>query len=796
MKLRIIFSSVVFALLLVSTNGWAQTTLGAANKQYDLLAYAKAIPIYEDVLKGKLTEGEKLSARAKLAYCYRQIRDTQNAERIYRELAGGSNDLTGEYVQCHLYYAQALASNGKYKEAQTAYDKFSRMQEDDKRGKSFGKLYNDVSVLQKNTSKYRVDYLELNSGKAEFSPAYFKKGIVFVSGRNEGGAIKRTFAWNDTPFLDLYYLSDLSALGGEKTASLGGSEAKNKKSASKKYWLGSDEYTAPTSNDTKTLGFHPSTANGMVVGAQDASPIAVKEMGKVLNSKYHEGPVTFYKDGNRMIFTRNNFLNGKYKTSKDGINKLKLYSAEYGKDLKWSKVQELPLNSDDYSTGHPTLSNDDKYLYFASDRPGGMGGTDIYVAKAEGDKWSEPVNLGPAVNTKGNEMFPFVDEKGNLYFSSDGHPGLGDLDIYFVQMIEGTIPKKPFNLGAPINSNKDDFGIIADGERKSGFLSSNRRRGGVDDDIYRFEREGALYPCRELFVKVVDAETNEPLRNANVEAANKTTDGQTTQNMTDDNGMIKFCLNADNDFLLKASLDGYLNNNIGFSTKDLTDEAPTRLEIPLEREKKDSPQRVSKVMLKGMALAQKDMKPLDGVKIILKDECDGSSQEIVTTDDGAYAFEVDPGCFYSLEGLKDNFGTAGNRLKVLRDTTANLILFEKGDIIKVENIYYDYRKFTIRKDAGKELNKLVALMEKYPKMKLEFRSHTDSRGSTTSNKTLSANRAKSAVAYIFKKGIAKNRIVATGYGESILVNKCKDGVKCTEAQHQENRRTEIKILSL
>lgn len=791
-RFRILFSKLL--VLLTAVSALAQSASKQADRQFDLLAYGKAAELYEQALKApkSLSEGELRAAKAKLAYSYKQVRDTQNAERTYRELIS-AGELPAEYADCYLYFAQALGSNGKYKEAQEAYEKYNAIQKDDTRGPLFSKLYRDVSVLSRNAGSYKVQFLDINSSKAEFSPTYYKDGLVFVSAKGgEGNGVKRVFNWNNTPFLDLFYMPELKAIKGNRAASLGGSvPKKTTKQIQQGRTLGVDDYTAPTSNDSRTVGFYGGNNVNARLGYEDVPVTESERFSRTLNTKYHEGPATFVKDGSRVIFTRNNFNNGKYRESADGINKLKLYTATQTNE-NWQKVEELPFNSDDYSTGHPALGYNDQLLFFASDMPGGFGGTDIYVARAEGTGWGKPVNMGKEVNTKGNELFPFVDEKGNLYFSSDGHAGLGDLDIFFAQLTQdGNGAKWVKNLGEPVNSNKDDFGIVTDGERKAGFFSSNRKNGGTDDDIYRFNREGPLYPCRELTVNVFDAATRTPLENALVNIEGTENNADKRQLKTDADGNIRLCLDAESEFKFLASNEGYQNNQIGFSTNGLQDDAPSRLEIPLNK-----PQAAGKTSLRGRVTTQKDKEPIAGVLVVLTNECDGTTQEATTGPDGSYEFPIKPGCDYSLEAMKDNMGSLGSKIDKEGIGVPDVVMFKKGDIVAVENIFYNLNKFNIRSDAATELDKLVGVMTKYPKMKIEMRSHTDSRSSAKYNKTLSTNRAKAAVAYLKSKGIASSRLVAAGYGESLLVNECKDGATCTEEEHQQNRRTEIKILRL
>ncbi|MFC5411671.1 OmpA family protein [Larkinella bovis] len=787
----------LFCCLIVVSVGsaMAQSLLKQADRQFDRLAYSNAIDLYEQALnRTNLSEEERLGTLSRLGYCYRQVRDSQNAERVYRSLIGQLGKPTSDFVSCYLYYAQALASNGKYKESQEVYEQYSTYQHDDQRGKQFSRLYNDLSILSRNPGNYQIEYLEMNTSRAEFSPMYYKDGLVFVTNKRQGNALKRVFNWDNSAFLDLYYMPDATAMG-ETVASLGGARVTLKKKGSRSARiLGEDEYTDRTANDSRTLGFSNGATSQAESGLEEGKAGGNAPFGRTLNTKYHEGPVAFTKDGTKVFFTRNNYNNGKYRESSDGINKLKLYVAEEKKGA-WSRAEELPFNSDEYSTGHPALSPNDKLLFFASDRPGGFGGTDLYVARFEEGKWSEPVNLGNKINTKGNEMFPFIDDRGNLYFSSDGHPGLGDLDIFYAQLTEGTSAKSVQNVGEPLNSSKDDFGIVTDGARMLGYFSSNRARGGSDDDIYRFRREGSLYACRELTIHVLDSQTKQPLGNSRLDIDQKEVQDGKRETQTDAEGNIRICLDPDSDFQIAASLTGYQTNRLGFSTKGLTDDQPLRLEIPLNSVQLAAAAPL-KTKIRGRVLTHTERQPIDGVEVILRNLCDSTVLEMVTGADGGYEFLVDPGCEYVVEALKDCMGTTGARILPVANATTELTMFREGDIIEIDNIYYDLDKWHIRPDAAIEMDKLVALMKKYPAMRIEMRSHTDSRGSAAYNKMLSTRRARAAVSYLVKGGISARRMTATGYGEQVLLNSCKDGVSCTEAEHQRNRRTEIKILQV
>ena len=775
-----VFALVVLTWLLIGPV-LAQSLVKQADRQFNELAYAQAIELYEKALTNQppISDVEKRDARAKLGYSYQQMRDMPNAERIYHDLVTAGN-LPPDYARYYLLYAQALASNGKYREAQAAYETYDAMPLSTKQPPSIAKIYSDVSNLTNNAGSYKVEYLSMNTRRAEFSPMLYKDGLVFVAeGRNRSG-LRGLFAGNSSNYLDLYYLPDLKTVASSRAARRGRVQLFQV--------LGRDEYTAPTPNDTRTIGYYGGP--NLNVGYDDHPLSESDRFGRTLNTKYHEGPATFTKDGSRVIFTRNNYTNGQFRESTDGVNKLKLYTAVQVNGI-WSQAEELPFNSDEYSTGHPTLSKDDQRLYFSCDRPGGFGGTDIYVSTWENGKWGEPANLGAEVNTKGNELFPFVDERGNIYYSSDGRPGLGDLDIYYTTLTpDGRKGQVTRNMGEPLNSAKDDFGIVTDADRMSGYFSSNRKRGGADDDVYRFTRTGSLYPCRELMVRIIDAESKMPLANTSLALDNAVNDQQKTLK-TDTAGVARICLDVESDFKFLVSRDGYDDNKVGFSTRNLFDDKPSQLEIILSKPK---PPVIS--TLRGRVTTQTGKAPIAGVKVLLVSECDGTSEEATTDADGYYKFVIKPGCDYSIEALKDKMGTTGGRIAKDGSGTGNISMFKKGDIVKIENIYYDVNKADIRPDAAAELDKVVELMKKYPTMIIEMRSHTDSRATSSYNSMLSGKRARAAVAYLKANGIAGKRMIAKGYGESDLLNKCKDGVDCAEEEHQQNRRTEIKIIKL
>ena len=763
MKTRI--GLLAFAFLIVQ-HTFAQTNkLKLANRNFDNISYIEAIRNYEDFLRlGKKANPEIKEALTKLAYSYRKVQDSQNAERVYAELLSTyGKDIESEI---YLYYAQALASNGKYKESQKMYSKYGQEQAADMRGRKFTVAYMDKSRFYEDSSTYKVDYLyALNSRQSDFSPMFYKNALVFVSARDEGGIIKRVFMQNQTPFLDLFVFPDTTQLR-------------------------TDNLTMKK-NGAGAIGMASLGTLEKEEEEKDEKPLTkVEQFSKTINSKYHEGPATFFKDYKKIIFTSNNRSKGKNRVSSDGITKLKLYMATEG-NRGWGNIIDLPFNSPEYSCGHPALSPDDTKLYFVSDMPGGFGGTDIYVSEYRDGQWSSPVNLGREINTEGNEMFPFVDENGNMYFASDGHEGLGGLDIFFDELREGIPMSDVKNLGAPINSAKDDFGLITDANRSRGYFSSNRKRGYNDDNLYSFS-----HGCRELNVLVYDADTKKPIENVDVRVLK---DGLNKQLMvTGPDGRIMICLEAGTDFEFKAMKEGYEPNGISYGTFATSLKNRTSITMYLQKAKVPPP------IIKGTIVAEVSQIPIEGATVTLQNEKDGSVESIVTGVDGKYEFQPKKEGEYSVTAIKDKYAVNTENIGKVKPTKKgpatleqNMGLVGTGDIFRLDNIYYNYGQFFIRPDAIKELEaKLVPLLRKYPEMRIEIRSHTDSRSSDAFNMKLSENRARAVVDYLATRGIDVARVEAKGYGESELLNNCDNGAACTEEQHQANRRTEFKILSV
>ena len=502
-----------------------------------------------------------------------------------------------------------------------------------------------------------------------------------------------------------------------------------------------------------------------------------------INTKFHEGSAAFFNDGQRMIFTRNSYVDGEVQESEAGINKLKLFIADREDDGDgWTNVQPLPFNNDEHATGQPAMSADGQTLYFVSDAPGGFGGTDLYACDYQQGQWGTPRNLGEPINTAGDEMFPFVHTDGSLYFASRGHAGLGGLDIFRV----ATPDAQPQNLGYPVNSSLDDFALVLDSAGRHGFFSSNRERGGADDNLYAV----VISKPAVLLVQgqVTDEETGEPLSDVTVTIRDD--EGNVVKDtVTDEAGRYEFEVAPDTPYTVQAEGDEYEEQLERISAEQARAGTYT-----VENRLRKRPDYI----VQGQVTDQNTGEGLSGATITLIDPETGQTLGRATADEqGRYQLNVEPDQAYEVRARQKNYFSGVDSVQVSRDggatTTKNLSLLS-SEKLDPDNIYYDFDESAIRPSAARELDQLVEIMKNNPTLKIELSSHTDARGDNPYNQALSQRRAESAVEYIKQRGISEERITARGYGETRLVNDCTDGVECTEAQHQANRRTAFTVV--
>lgn len=415
-------------------------------------------------------------------------------------------------------YAQSLKSIGNYDQASRVMESFRQMTS---AMSSYDEDY--MTKIEKNSGRYTVKTFPYNSKYSDFAASYYEKGLIFASDRDTGNFARYRHTWNARDFLDLYK-----------------------------------------------------------VNADSVSDNNVVKLGGDVNTRLHESTSVVTKDGTTIYFTRNNFFDGRKKKDEEGIIRLKIYSAE-NIDGEWLNITELPFNSDSYSVAHPMLSPDGKKLYFVSDMPGSLGESDIFVTEIIGDGTYGPIkNLGSNINTIARETFPFITKDGVLYFSSDGHQGLGGLDVFATKITYNDYTQPVVNVGKPVNTPKDDFSFIFDSDDKTGYFASNRDGGMGDDDIYEFvENEPLVLDCiQEITGTVRDRISNEVLAGATVKIIDEE-NNEVSSTITDSDGNYILMLDCSKGNFVRASRDGYVPSE---EYLPISDGKPRIVDFYLERD--------------------------------------------------------------------------------------------------------------------------------------------------------------------------------------------------------------------
>ena len=616
-----------------------------ANKKYDRLAYMDASDVYLYVAKKGYRSPELLQ---KLGNTFYFNADYTDAAHWYGELFSLLENNDGIQLEpiYYLRFSQSLSASGNENGAQEWFDKYANLvpQEKQRTVAEYNKL------IEGNSGRYTIQNLEINTSGIDFGASFDGDRLLFASTRDTGTVATRINSWDNRTFLNLY--------------------------------------EAPI-NENGSLG-------------------SASKLKKVLKGRFHESSAALTKEGNTMYFTGNN-VTSKKENGKRETKNLKIYRVMRQANGDWGSLEDLSINESGFNTAHPALSPDGSKLYFVSDRAGTIGLTDIFVADINEDgSLGTPKNLGPEVNTKGRESFPFVTERNELYFASDGHYGLGGYDVFYMDLT-GPMAGMLLNVGRPINSEKDDFAFAMDTENMRGYFSSNRPGGKGNDDIYGFVEVKDIAEAFKgrLHGKVIDVDTREPLGDVSITIFNG---------------------KGDKVEVLKTDADGRYNAAL------------------------------ANIMMDYRVLSEKGEYDSDDAQVIWKNGED----------------EV-------------NFA-------LKRNTYA---LAEGADLAKMLNIqmiYFDFDRSDVRPDADVELQKTLAAMQRYPTLKIDIRSHTDSQGNDSYNMALSDKRAKSTMEWLVKHGIERGRLTAKGYGESQLVNRCSNGVPCSEEEHQLNRRSEFIVV--
>jgi len=580
------------------------------------------------------------------------------------------------------YYGLMLQRNGKCEDATYWYEQFLKQRPYDVRKKQLEEPCDYEKELKApHAENFVLSHPAFNGPASDIGPAFYREGLVFGSTRiPEGGADARAF-------FDLYFVP------------------------------------VSTQADTSVYG-HPTLFSPQ------------------LKSRFHDAIATFSNDQKEVYFTRNRKVEGV--EDKFAVNRLEIMYATLTDSITWGNLTPLPFNNTEYSVAHPALSPDGNRLFFSSDMPGGFGGKDIYVCAREGGLWGTPVNLGPNINTDGDELYPFYHSEQLLYFSSDGHFGLGGQDVFLSRELPDGEWEAVENLGNPVNTEFDDFGFIVSADGHEGYFASDRTG---NDDIYHISQSKKVAPAdyevipevapvMKLIVlngKVVHHLDGSPLAGASVQLMPEAC-GNALAGITNNSGEFSIALNPGCCYKVRAEKGDFFAYTL--DEKICADSLKTE---PLEIQ-------------------------------LLPFRTETATEKILPAVD------------------KSREQTALFKTGNSKSTDTN------GSIAYLLNIYYDFQRSSVRVDGLPELKKLLKLLEDNPDLKLEISSHTDSRGSNSYNLQLSQRRADAIVVWLASKGIPADRLVAKGYGETKPVNHCTDGKTCSEEEHQLNRRTEFKVL--
>jgi len=641
----------IILLLAAGINTLSFGQIKKIKKQMELYNYSDAVSgIEKSLQKGK---NDTVELTLLMAECYRKQNDVQHAREWYKKALNlGTTDTSACF-----YYAQALRSCGEYDEARTFFLKYLTLVPGDTVSEIMAEYCQLAEGWLISPPAFEIkSATSLNSNESEFGPVFYDDRLWFTSDRPFSKQNQKSYGWTGNDYLHLYF-------------------------------------SVPVSVNDLYQGF-----------------TRVELAPGLFNKDYHDGPASFSPGSSEVLFNRTLAARDspKMEINKIRTHLLRIYRSEL-KGSRWMKAEPFFLNSNEYSVGHPAFSKDGNVLYFVSDMEGGYGGTDLYMCRRTDSSWSQPVNLGPAINTFGNDMFPFEAGNGELYLASDGHPGFGGLDL-FVSRMEDSTWLTPQNLGVHVNTSYDDFSLYISNDGQQGIFSSNRPGGAGSDDLYLFRRlPEPVPPPPPVFPPILagyvkNKKSLRPVLNATVFLCSQQT-SQVLILKTDSNGYYRTDIPPGETFTAKAMCTGFIADCFLFSP-------------------------------------------------------------ILTS--------------YVLEHMAP------------RDLLIDMLV--NNQTFALENIYYDLNKSDIRDDAKPSLDNLVTIMKENP-VNVELGSYTDCRASDAYNLQLSQKRAESAVAYIVSQGINPDRIIAQGYGETQLINKCKDGIPCSEPEHQQNRRTEFKVVS-
>ncbi len=622
----------------------------------------------------------------------------------------------------HFQYGKALFQCGRYDEAKVWFERYGQEVPHDKSSRKQVYAIEHLEEFHKDSLHFEIRKLDINSRDRDFAPAYFKEGIVFVSNRD----------WNPT----------------------------------------SDRRSLETNERFFDLYFSKTSENG--------SQIDVNTFADELNGKFHEGPVCFNNEENRIIFTRSE-------------KEPKLYTAKLIGN-KWTNIRPMRLNFRAKSMGHPAVSADFKTLVFVADVTGmGQGGADLYISHFKNGRWSTPENLGTEINSPGQEMFPFIHTDGSLYFASDGKGGLGGLDIFYCEWKDGEFAT-PKPLSYPINTHRDDFGLVLSHDGRTGYLSSDREGGQGLDDIY-----GVIFtePNKTIVqgrIMTMDGHGNSfPVRHTKVVAIDNYSKDTMLTKVTDNLGDFTMRLESGRMYSLACTEQGFLPlvKNLDLNSEDRYHHAELVLQKPLP----------TGVPFQTIVKDKDSGLPVKMAKVSFRDS---TEKEIVlyTDDQGIITTQLKPNMPYDIRVGKTKYINNYYRIETEQATTTtqrpiqelSLERISAQKILLAKKGVWQSGNSELNADVYELLDKVAIFAKNHPGVKLQVNVYTDSRGNSFFNMRNSQTIARRALEFLQHEGVSRRVIQARGFGEEALLNHCGNGIDCSEEEHLVNNRIEITII--
>ncbi len=707
-----------------------EKTVEKANLAYKYKQYAQAAALYETAISEKDAKSSNSTATLNLKTKLAYCYRMNNKMNQAEALYAEIVKDERAKPDTYMYYGETLMSNGKYEEAKKWFLDYQTLKPDDKKAALMVANCDKVKYIEPYFPYVDIQEFAFNSDADDNAPVSWQNGIVFSSDRKQGAKfMKEKSGWTGRDYLDLYF----SAIQDDGS------------------------YGEPRRFSSKLSEVNKNTGNA-----------------------------SFASDGSEVFFTRNDNVLNKRETYN-----LQLYRSARSDNGKWKKGEKLSFCSPNYNFMHPAISPDGKELFFASDRKG-EGGVDLWVSTRKGNLWSNPVNLGPTVNTSANEGFPFMDENGRLYFCSKGHPGYGGFDIFFTEMDEEGNWKTPQNLGQPINSPLDDISIYINVTGKNGMFTSSR--GGGDDDIFFFEvLDETPADDNSLFSGIIPTATTtpEPFINKKPTAAAPQVEDVIPANQE----------TPEPDFEAEE-----IKPSEGGVVEGVKDKAPVYDPavpgVPKTYQPANQPATEEHVEIqdvKELVAEEQEVNydPFSDLPIKEEVEEELPVEKETTSQSGNIFFDLPEEQPIVDEGnIPSPKYPAPNALFTFQNfidkaSESDLIM---GEAFRIDGATFDPNIWQLTPKISRKLDDLVAVMRRFPSLQIELSAHTQTLGLAAENLKISQNRVNMAIEYMVKEGISADRIKGIGQGETIPLNHCLDGVTCSREEHLYNQRFEVRVL--